>query len=319
MAALATMLVRYRRFRAHPDLRAARLARPAGLRRSASACPLTAGVASRLLLHYDAADLTLEGAFLAGLIAGPYAGAIVGRHDRPAGAGRRRVRRAALRRRLRLRRRRPARGLPEGSHLAASRPSCSPSLPPPRLAHACASFEVDWQVMLLLAPIGLELLRQALGARFGEPRLFHLAGPIAVADRRSSYVATVLTRGDARSRSGTTRASSTGSQEQEKLLLAAQDRGAHEPDQPALPVQHADVDLVADPLAARDGAHAHPSSSRACSAGCCSSQEHFVTLREELDADRRVPRHRGASASGRSSRVEEGRSTPTRSTSSCPA
>ncbi|MGH2400900.1 MAG: sensor histidine kinase, partial [bacterium] len=40
--------------------------------------PLTAGVTARLLLNYDAADLSLEGAFLAGLIAGPYAGALVG-------------------------------------------------------------------------------------------------------------------------------------------------------------------------------------------------------------------------------------------------
>src|SRR3984885_5651766 len=77
MAALATMLVRYRRFR-HiliferrdwPDRLVFVLA--LGL-------PLTAGVASRLLLNYNAADLSLEGAFLAGLIAGPYAGAIVG-------------------------------------------------------------------------------------------------------------------------------------------------------------------------------------------------------------------------------------------------
>ena len=37
--------------------------------------PLMAGVTARLLLNYNAADLTLEGAFLAGLIAGPYAGA----------------------------------------------------------------------------------------------------------------------------------------------------------------------------------------------------------------------------------------------------
>src|SRR3982751_4452203 len=77
MAALATMLVRYRRFR-HiliferrdwPDRLVFVLA--LGL-------PLTAGVTSRLLLNYNAADLSLEGAFLAGLIAGPYAGAIVG-------------------------------------------------------------------------------------------------------------------------------------------------------------------------------------------------------------------------------------------------
>ena len=36
------------------------------------------GVLARLLLNYDAADLTLAGSFLAGLLAGPYAGAIVG-------------------------------------------------------------------------------------------------------------------------------------------------------------------------------------------------------------------------------------------------
>src|SRR5437763_11736392 len=77
MAALATMLVRYRRFRhiliferrAWPD----RLVFALSL-----GIPLTAGVAARLLLNYNAADLTLEGPFLAGLIAGPYAGALVG-------------------------------------------------------------------------------------------------------------------------------------------------------------------------------------------------------------------------------------------------
>ena len=76
-AILATMLARFRIFRRillterrdWPD----RLIFAAGL-----GIPLTAGVAARLLLHYDAADLSLSGSFLAGLIAGPYAGAIVG-------------------------------------------------------------------------------------------------------------------------------------------------------------------------------------------------------------------------------------------------
>src|SRR4029453_9501752 len=76
-ALLATMLVRFRRFRhiliferrAFPDRLILSLALGA---------PLTLGVASRILLRYDAADLTLEGAFLVGLIAGPYSGAIVG-------------------------------------------------------------------------------------------------------------------------------------------------------------------------------------------------------------------------------------------------
>src|SRR5262249_61509768 len=40
--------------------------------------PLAGGVIVRLLLNYNAAALTLEGAFVAGLIAGPYAGALVG-------------------------------------------------------------------------------------------------------------------------------------------------------------------------------------------------------------------------------------------------
>src|ERR1700750_175325 len=77
VAALATMLVRYRRFR-HiliferrdwPDRLTFILA---------LGIPLAAGVASRLLLNYNPADLTREGSFVAGLIAGPYAGAIVG-------------------------------------------------------------------------------------------------------------------------------------------------------------------------------------------------------------------------------------------------
>jgi two-component system LytT family sensor kinase len=77
MATLATMLVRYRRFRhiliferrAWPDRLTFALA---------LGIPLAGSVAVRLLLNYKAADLTLEGAFVAGLIAGPYAGALVG-------------------------------------------------------------------------------------------------------------------------------------------------------------------------------------------------------------------------------------------------
>ena len=134
--------------------------------------PLTAGVISRLLLNYKAADLTLEGAFLAGLIAGPYAGAIVG---------------AMV-------------GLPplvNGEIIALPfavgcgfaggglRELCpkeaiwrfSPFIF--RGLHRRAwqmvrGLEIDWQVILLLAPIALELLRQGLGARWGGDRLFYL-------------------------------------------------------------------------------------------------------------------------------------------------
>ena len=77
MAVLATMLARFRLFRRillterrdWPE----RLVFAAGF-----GIPLTAGVAARLLLGYKAADLTLSGAFLTGLIAGPFSGALVG-------------------------------------------------------------------------------------------------------------------------------------------------------------------------------------------------------------------------------------------------
>src|SRR5947209_4012619 len=173
MAALATMLVRYRRFR-HiliferrdwPD----RLIFVLSL-----GVPLTAGVASRLLLGYKAADLTLEGAFLAGLIAGPYAGAIVGvMVGLPplasgeiialpfavgcgfAGGGLREL-------------------CPKESIWHFS-PFIFPSVPR-RAWRMVRSLEVDWQVILLLAPVALALLGQALGFRWSDHhRLFVLA------------------------------------------------------------------------------------------------------------------------------------------------
>src|SRR5258706_14106060 len=77
MAVLATMLARYRRFR--HILIFERRAWPDRLTFALSlGIPLAAGVVARLLLNYNAADLTLGGAFLAGLIPRPYAGATVG-------------------------------------------------------------------------------------------------------------------------------------------------------------------------------------------------------------------------------------------------
>jgi two-component system, LytTR family, sensor kinase len=76
-AVLATMLARFRLFRR--ILLTERRDWPQRLVFAAGfGIPLTAGVAARLLLRYDAADLTLPGSFLVGLIAGPYAGALVG-------------------------------------------------------------------------------------------------------------------------------------------------------------------------------------------------------------------------------------------------
>jgi len=173
MAAAATILVRFRRFRHFlifehrpwPDR--VTFALSLGLL-------LMAGVVARLLLGYQAADLTLEGAFLAGLIDGPYAGVTVG---------------ALV-------------GIPplaSGEWIAilfavgcgfaggGLRELC----PKEALWHfspfifttlhkrawqMIRSLQVDWQVVLLLAPILLELLRQGLGSRFTMPqRLFRLA------------------------------------------------------------------------------------------------------------------------------------------------
>src|SRR5438128_1541186 len=172
MAALATMLVRYRRFRhiliferrAWPD----RLVFALSL-----GIPLTAGVVARLLLKYQAADLTLEGAFLAGLIAGPYAGAIVGALVGlpPLGNGEVIALPFAI-----------GCGFAGGGlrelcpkeaiwHFS---PFVFTSLPR-RAWQMLRSFQVDWPVVLLLVPIALELLRQVLAARWsGHQRLFYL-------------------------------------------------------------------------------------------------------------------------------------------------
>jgi two-component system, LytTR family, sensor kinase len=173
MAALATMLVRYRRFR-HILIFERRDWPDRLIFVLALGLPLTAGVASRLLLNYNAADLTLEGAFLAGLIAGPYAGAIVGvMAGLPplgngevialpfavgcgfAGGG--------------LRELCPKEAIWHFSPFVVTRL-------PGRAWKMLRARQIDWQVVLLFAPVVLELLRQALGARAsGQQRLFYLA------------------------------------------------------------------------------------------------------------------------------------------------
>ena len=172
VAALATMLVRYRRFRhiliferrAWPDRLTFALA---------LGIPLTAGVAARLLLNYNAADLTLEGSFLAGLIAGPYAGALVGVMVGmpPLGAG-------------------EWGALPFAVGCGFAAGGLRELCPKESIWHfspfvftglhrrawqMIRSVQVDWQVVLLLAPVALELLRQGVGARW-EYSLFSVHG-----------------------------------------------------------------------------------------------------------------------------------------------
>src|SRR5947207_1826364 len=172
MAAAATMLARFRRFR-HILIFEHRPWPDRLLFALSLGILLSAGVVARLLLGYNAADLTLEGAFLAGLIDGPYAGVTVG---------------ALV-------------GLPPlvtGEFIALPfaigcgfaggglRELCpkeaiwhfSPFIFTAlhRLAwQMLRTLQVDWQVVLLLAPIGLELLRQGLGMRWH--RLFYQPPP----------------------------------------------------------------------------------------------------------------------------------------------
>jgi two-component system LytT family sensor kinase len=172
VSALATMLVRFKWFRriflTEKREWRERLAFAAGL-----GIPLTAGVASRLLLHYDAADLTLPGSFLAGLIVGPSFGALVG---------------AAV-------------GLPPvfAGELAALPFAVGCGFAGGGLREICPKDEIwrfspffvtklhhsvwrlvrnlslDWQVILVTAPVGLELLRHTIWTRF--PRSIFVFGP----------------------------------------------------------------------------------------------------------------------------------------------
>src|SRR6476661_9383140 len=165
MAALATMLVRYRRFR-HILIFERRDWRDRLTFVLALGLPLTLGVVVRLLLNYKAADLTLEGAFLVGLVAGPYAGAIVGAMVAIpalfnaefialpfavgcgfAGGG--------------LRELCPKEAIWHFSPFVFTRL-------PGRVWKMLRTRMIDWQVVLLLAPVALELLRQVLAWRWTE-------------------------------------------------------------------------------------------------------------------------------------------------------
>jgi two-component system LytT family sensor kinase len=166
------MLVRFRQFRR--ILLAEKPAWPERLIFAFSlGVPLSGGVAARLLLNYDAGDFSLAGPFLAGLIAGPYAGAIVGiMTGAPALiAG-------------------EAIAMPFAVGCGFAGGGLREVCPKDAIWHFSPLFfidlhrhawrmmrcKLDWLMILLTAPIGLELLRQALGARFSG-HLFHMAPP----------------------------------------------------------------------------------------------------------------------------------------------
>jgi two-component system, LytTR family, sensor kinase len=171
VATLATMLVRFRLFRR--ILLTERRDWPERLTFAvALGVPLAVGVVSRLLLHYDAADFTLAGPFLAGLIAGPYAGALVGvMVGLPATAGGEVL------------------SLPFNVGCGFAGGGLREVCPKEAIWHfspfvftdlhryawsILRRFRIDWQIILIAAPVALELLRQFLGMRFGRTRLYFL-------------------------------------------------------------------------------------------------------------------------------------------------
>ncbi len=277
MAALATMLARYRRFR-HilifeqrnwPD----RLVFALGL-----GVPLAAGVASRLLLNYDAADLMLEGALLAGLIAGPYTGAIVGlamalpalaagEYGAPffavgcgfAGGG--------------LREACPKEDIWDFS------PFVIFSLPR-NVWRMLREMKVNWQLILLVLPVGLEFIRQVVGERY-PLRLFHLSSPEPWLTL-FVYVAAILTVSTPIKIWNNARIEHR-LQEQEKLLLAAKVE--------ALKSQINPHFLFNTLTSVSSLIRSQPETARAVIQKLSGllrklmqSQEQFVTLREELEA-----------------------------------
>ena len=168
-AVLSTMLVRFPWFRR--ILLTEKRDWPERLIFAASlGVPLTAGVVARLLINYDAADLTLAGAFLAGLLAGPYAGAIVGTivGIPPLIAG-------------------EWIALPFAVGCGFAGGGLREICPKEAIWHfsplfftdlhrkvwrLVRRFQIDWVVILLAAPIGLEIIRQVLGHHFGGTRIF---------------------------------------------------------------------------------------------------------------------------------------------------
>ena len=278
MALLAIVLVRYHRVRAillterrdWPE----RLVFAAGL-----GIPITAGVVARMLLTYKAADLTLEGAFLAGLIAGPYAGGIVGfMAGFPpvlvgefgalpfavgcgfAGGGLREI-------------------CPSAAVWHFS-PFVFTSLPT-RLWKSIRTLQIDWQVVLVLPPIGLEILRLALGDRFGVARLFSM-DPRGFWESLATVLATVLCVAIPIKVWNSARIEHQ-LEEQEKLLMAARFEALSSQINPHFLFNA--LNSISSLI------RSQPETARVLIAKLSGllrqrlkSRDHFVTLREELEA-----------------------------------
>jgi len=193
MAVLATMLARYHRFR-HILIFERRGWVDRLVFTLALGVPLAAGVAFRVQLNYYAADLTLEGALLAGLIAGPYTGALVGLMvSLPAvllttAATGNMVNAEFIALPFAVGCGFAGGGLREASPTKETIWRFTPFVIldlPKHLFKMLRDREPLWQIILLLAPVALELLRQFLGLRFNQmladdsyiTRLFYLNPP----------------------------------------------------------------------------------------------------------------------------------------------
>jgi two-component system LytT family sensor kinase len=276
-AIVATMLVRFPWFRRilltekrdWPD----RLVFAASL-----GLPLTAGIISRLLLNYEALDLTLSGAFLAGLLAGPYAGAIVGVMVGlpPMFAG-------------------EWGALPFAIGCGFAGGGLREICPPEAIWHfsplfftglhrhvwrLVRRFEIDWVVILLGPPIGLELIAQAVGFKW-PARLFVLQ-PFTWGLWAAVLVTTVLSIAIPIKIWNSARIEHR-LQEQEKLLMASR--------LDALASQINPHFLFNTLASVSSLIRSEPEKARTLIVKLSGllrrllrSQEHFVTLREELEA-----------------------------------
>jgi two-component system LytT family sensor kinase len=277
MAVLATMLARFRRFR-HILIFERRVWTDRLIFALALGVPLMAGVTARLLLNYKATDLTLEGAFLGGLIAGPYAGAIVG-------------------------------GLVGIPALVAGEIIAVPfaigcGFAGGGIREVCPKeaiwqftpfifvdlrkylwqmlrrFEPNWQFVLLTAPVALELLRQALGLRFAS-ELFYLSSP-SMWMTTLVVLATVLAVATPIKIWNSARIEHR-LQEQEKLLLAAKIEALKSQINPHFlfnTLASISSLIRSDPETARTLIIKLSGLLRRL----IRSHQHFVTLREELEA-----------------------------------
>jgi two-component system LytT family sensor kinase len=277
VAVLSTMLVRFPWFRR--ILLTEKRDWPERLIFAASlGLPLTAGVVARLLINYNAADLTLAGAFLAGLLAGPYAGAIVGSMlGIPALIAGEWI------------------ALPFAVGCGFAGGGLREICPKEAIWHfspfffmdlhrnvwrLVRRFQIDWVVILLAAPIGLEIILQALGSSFKGHVFYHEAPSASL--RVLVIVATVLCVAIPIKIWNSARIEHR-LQEQEKLLMAARVE--------ALASQINPHFLFNTLTSISSLIRSQPETARMLIVKLSGllrrllrSQEHFVTLREELEA-----------------------------------